>query len=314
MNKIFTFLYVLRKTLSSPSYYSDVLKSPFSFSLKFFIFYFVLYALIGTGIFVPKYVLPLKDFLSFLPSKLEQAFPSELEIKIINGEVSTNVPEPYYLPLKNIERIFSEEADFQQTQGIKNLLVIDTGGSVENFHSYETIVLLTKKNIATGEEEGGFRIVPLAKVKDLTVNRTLVKSLLSQLSPFLNAILPLSIITIFILLFIFIPPSKMFYLLFFALIILLVAKIFSVSISYVKSYQIGMHLIIVPTTIFGVLWLLGVSPSFPFLQTIILTIASFIVLRSIKNKKEIKVVVGSHEEPESVKTSSVADSSTSDTG
>src|SRR3989338_10218443 len=106
MSKIAIFFYVLKRTFTSPAYYADILKAPFSFSLKFFLLYFFFFALVGTGILTLKLVEQVKQTLAVLPSKLEALYPDELEIRIQNGTVSTNVAEPFFVPLKEIQKGF----------------------------------------------------------------------------------------------------------------------------------------------------------------------------------------------------------------
>lgn len=288
MNKIRTFFYVLVKTFSSPSYYLDILKAPFSFSLKFFYFYFLLYVVAATIIAIPQLLLPFTNTLATLPAKIEQLYPAELEIKIINGEASTNVPEPYYFSLKKPEaKVLKEQTpNVENVVLVENLLVIDTKGNVENFNAYKTYALLTKKNLVVLDENGTLRVTSLSEVKNTTINRQFVRNIISQFSPFLKFVLPILIVGLFVVLLIFLPISEMFYLLFFSLITLLIAKILSFRISYEKSYQLGLHLIVIPATFFGVLQALKVSLPIPFLRTIIMIILAVVVLNRLKQIEE----------------------------
>ncbi|OGG00131.1 hypothetical protein A2Y99_04825 [Candidatus Gottesmanbacteria bacterium RBG_13_37_7] len=294
MNKLATFFYVLKKTFTTPAYYSDILKAPFSFSLKFFYFFFFLYSLVATVFLIPK-LTPLKKLVSVLPSRLEQAYPLELEVKFTKGEVTTNVAEPYYLPLKGMEKIFSGDKVLgAQTPNMENLLVIDTASSGEDFQKYRTFALLTKKNIIVYDDDtGGYKAVPLKDIPDVTINRQFVNNTLQQLNPVIskvaNYLVPVLSLGIFLGLFLFLSSSKLFYLLFFSLIALLLGKILSFPLSYKKHYQMSIHLITIPTILFGILSLLKLNLSFPFLQTIVMIILTFIVLNTLKSKKSAKV-------------------------
>ncbi|MFH0864090.1 MAG: DUF1189 family protein [Candidatus Gottesmanbacteria bacterium] len=291
MGKLSTFFYVLTKTLTSPFYYTDIIKARFSFSLKFFYFFFFLYALISTVVIIPK-LLPLKNLILIIPSKLVQIYPSSLQITINKGQASTNVPEPYYLPLKDVEKIFTNDKVLgTQTSKIVNLLVIDTKASVEDFPKYQTAALLTKNNLVVYDDDtGGYKVLLLKDFPDITINRQLVQNSLFKINPFINTVanfvIPVLTIIIFFSIFLFYPSVKLFYLLFFALIAFLISKILSIPTPYKKCYQISMHLIIIPTTIWGVLGLFGLNISFPFLQTIVMAILAIIVFLAIKNNQE----------------------------
>lgn len=284
MGKIRTFLFVFRQSLTSPSYYQDVIKAPFSFSIKFFYFYFFLYALVGTGYIWIKFK-PIIPILTHLPSKLEQIYPDELEIKIINGQVSTNVKEPYFISFPDVEKLFSPNDKVLGSQkDIKNLLVIDTNAGIDDFNKYQTAVLLTRNHVilADSEQKGKLNVYPLNDVENIVINKKLVTNSINQFSPFINIIIPTLLIVVFFSLFLFLPTSHLFYLLWFSLLLLLLSKVMSAPLSYRNSYHIGMHAIILPTTLFGLLSLVDINLSFPFLRTTIMLIFSGIILKHLK--------------------------------
>lgn len=287
MGKLITFFHVFKKSFSSPAYYSDMLKTPFRFSLKFFFFYFFLYALAGTLFLVPK-ISPLKNYVLYFPSQLEKVYPNELEIQIVGGEVSTNVEEPFYLPLKDVEKVFSGNKVLgTSTPQFANLLVIDTRAAIEDFEKYRTVALLTKKNLVMYDNKSsGYKVTTFKDMPDMKINRQFIQDLLFKLNPIINNIanflIPGLALLIFLGMFIFLPLLKFFYLLFFTLLILLIGKVISQPISYKNGYRIGMHLIIIPTTLFGIFSLFGFNVSFPFLQTIIMTALAIAVLTTIK--------------------------------
>ncbi len=291
MSKFKTFFYVLKKSLTSPSYYEDIIKAPFSFSLKFFYFYFFLYSLIGTAFIIPK-LIPLKTLVLALPSKLEKIYPAALEIKIDKGQVSTNVVEPYFFSLKDMEKIFQDNDVLgAKTPVIRNFLVIDTKAIIEDFSAYETVALLTKNNLVMQDaENGGFRVYPLADVPNLTINQQMVKDLTRQMIPWVQKVVvylvPFLALLIFLGLFLFFPFCLFFALLFYALLAWFLGKILSFPLTYKKAYQISIHLIILPTTIFGLFGFLSINLSFPFLQTVMMIIMTLIILQKLKKNQE----------------------------
>ena len=290
MKKLTVFFYVLKRSLTSPDYYAAIIKAPFSFSLKFFYFYFFLYSLIGTAFIIPK-LIPLKTLVLALPSKLEKIYPAELEIKIDKGQASTNVVEPYFFSLKDMEKIFQESDVLgAKTPVVRNLLVIDTKALIEDFSAYETLILLTKNNLVIQDKEnGGFRVYSLADVPNLTINQQEIKDLTRQMMPWVQKIavylVPFLALLIFFGLFLFLPSSLFLTLLFYALLAWFLGKILSFPLTYKKAYQISMHSIILPTTIFGLFSLVSINLSFPFLQTIIMVIMTTIILQNLKKNQ-----------------------------
>ena len=298
MNKIKTFFSVLKKTFTSPAYYADILKAPLSFSFKFFYFYFFLYALIGMIIFTVVFSLTvapqIKPFLSNLPEQVKRIYPTELTINIKNGIVSTNTQEPYFISMEKIEKIFFNNPNYKVgTDPIVNLLVIDTNGSIDNFNEYKTVALLTKQSL-TFVNSNKLETYSLTEVKDLTINQQLVAKLtndmIMMISPYVQYI-TLFLAFLMFLMFFFVSSGLLLYLLFMALIIKLIAKTLSYPLAYKKCYQIGLHLVVITTTIFGILQLLSIHLFIPFLRTIILSALTIIIIKAIKARDQISPVV-----------------------
>lgn len=288
MYRIVTFFTVFRKSFTSPPYYRDILNAPFSYSLKFFYFYFLLYAIIGTAFLIPG-ITPLKNSVQFFPSKLEAVYPPDLEIKIAGGEVTTNVQEPYYLPLKNFAKIFSEnDAWGVSNSEFENLLVIDTAASAEDFPQYNTIVLLTKRSLVVMDNgSGSYKVTPLLQVPDIIINRLYIQNFMFSLNPYISKIaswlVPFLSLNIFFGLWLVSSAEKVFYLLFFTLIVLFIGKIINYPVVYKKAYQMGLHLVIIPTTISGIFSLLNMPVLFPFFRTILMSVLTYVVLWNLKN-------------------------------
>jgi hypothetical protein len=289
VGKINTFFSCLIKSFSSPAYYRDILNARFSFSLKYFLIFFFFYAVVGTVFVGIKTIPPLSHFIKVFPSRIEAVYPQELEIYLKDGTISTNVQEPYALPLNKIEEIFSEQVLGDSTMaGIINLVVIDTqNGNTENFSNYQTVSLVTKKNIIMMDKDGVLKVYSIDPSINLTVNKALVSQIIGKVAPYLNYLTPLMVAAVFLALLTFPSGGYMFYLVFFAFVLWLFSRIVKSELSYTKSYQLGLHMCTITATLFGLLTLLNLEFSFPFAQTIILLIFSYFVLAEIKKSRGI---------------------------
>ncbi|MCG2686228.1 DUF1189 domain-containing protein [Candidatus Parcubacteria bacterium] len=285
MGKISTFFYSLKRTFTSPAYYAEILKAPFSFSLKFFFGFFLVYSLVATAVVTVKYLRPLDDILGFLPDKLVLAYPAELEITVKNGQVSTNVIEPYAIPLSRVEDIFDaleESVLGESTPPIENLLVIDTRGQIEDFSKHRTYALLTKSHLSYLNDEGNIETVSLKEIDELLIDRTAVEQVLEVATPFLGFVVPLLVPLTFLAIFAFLPAGKLFYLLFYSVVLLVISKIVSFSLSYRKCFQLGLHFGVIWVTLSSLASLVGLKLDFPFLQTIFLAVLGVFILLKIK--------------------------------
>lgn len=282
-----TFLHVLKNSFSSATYYKEVIKAPFSFSLKYFLFFFFLLSVVTTIFLSVAIIVPLNEFLAKFPRLLVNVYPAELELKIKDGAVSTNVAEPYFIPLKQVEQQFKEEFQVKgaTSDEIKNLVVIDTSASVEDISRYQTAVLVTKRYLSYRKDDGKIETVPLSNINNVTINQEAVKNVVTYVSPFL-AYIPF-VVVVFLLfgtLFWFIF-SQLIYLLVAALAIYLVAKWMKYQLSYRKAYQMDLHLATILTPMFLILDMFHLQASFPFLRLILFTLIGAYILNKIKSAK-----------------------------
>ncbi len=285
MSYLKTFFYVLKKSFTSASYYKDVIKAPFGFSLKYFLFFSFLLSLIVTVVISLLILVPLNQFLKRFPKILVKVYPAELEIKINNGMVSTNVQEPYVIPLERVSSTLDQLKDVKgvSSDKMQNILVIDTNASVEDLQKYHTYALLTKQYLSYYKDDGRIETFSLKKIDNLTINKSLVTNLINKLVPFLNYLALFLIPLIFFGTFAFFTLGQFIYLLFTALLLFIVGKLISYKISYWKAFQIDLHLATIVIPLFLLASILGVHLQIPFLRLIIFTALGFFILNTLKN-------------------------------
>lgn len=281
MKAMRTFLYVLRRSFTDPSYYKELTKTPFSFSLKFFLAFFFLYALVATTIIAKNIIPPLDTFTKAMLGGVDRLYPPELVITIRKGEVTTNVSEPYVVPLSVLKSLFGDELP----DNPKNLLVIDTKGTVDSFADYKTVALLTKRTLIARGEDSNWRVYPLSNVSDITIDQTLVRGLSEKVKPFLSMVIPLVILAIFAGISISVPVVTLLYILLIALIVMAIARLLKKTFTYKKGYQLGMHFVLLPTTAVDTLTYFGVTIPIPFFHLILVILVAWVVVRALPRGK-----------------------------
>lgn len=234
----------IQKSIYGPEFYHGLLAKPFLYSLKYFVVFSLLIALVAT-IYLSVSVLPkVNTFLKSVGPTVLDYFPDELEIIIKDGVASTNASEPYFLEMtfqlpENVE--ISPDV---RNYGIENLLVIDTRSdeaTLVEFKAYKTLVLLSRKTIMSYNEDQ-IIIQSLTAIPNFKLDKGVISSLLAKIVPYFRFTGPLFIIFVFGGYFSFVFSGKMLYLLFAALLIWIVAKVKKVDIGYKKAYQLGLHL------------------------------------------------------------------------
>ncbi len=269
-----SFLKKVKSSVYDPLYYSEILNMNFGGSLKYFFKLSLLLALVGavylSFVSIPK----VNSFISTFGDRVVDAYPAELEVRLKNGLVSTNVVEPYIIPLPKDD--FNSE---YSKSNYENLIVIDTKSdlSLDKFNAYNTVVLLTKNAVLT-RDKGKITITELKGTSDLTINRDKLVYWVGKVTPFVKKLPYIIPVIVFTGLFLYFAFS-LFYLLFVALLVFIIGKIRKLGLSYKKSYQISLHAITLPLILSMVSWFVNIKMFF-LLPTIILLVVVWANLKA----------------------------------
>lgn len=204
--------------------------------------------------------------------QMVNAYPAELEIKVQNGKVTSNVQEPYFIPLSENEN---------------RSIVVDTKTpfSATQFNQYKTTVWIAKDAVFIRGSNGvEIKTYDLSQMPGLTVNKALVNSIVAKISPWLNLITPLAIAGI-LLGFYLVHTSRLIYLLFLALLILLLTKLLKKPLSYSRSYKVGLYAVTLGFLAELIFEWIGFS-GFPFMFTLISL--SVVLVNFLSTPKEVQ--------------------------
>ncbi|MDO8521626.1 MAG: DUF1189 family protein [bacterium] len=257
----------IQKSIYGPAYYQELLTKPFSFSWKYFSAFALLVALFLTVVISVPLVPKVIDATRSFPPAFFAYYPDELEIRIDKGAASTNVTEPYILPIPPaLKKEIGADDAFQ------SFVVIDTKTpfSMGEWKAYKTFVWIGKEQVALVDDEGGVSIESFGKQMDLVVNEGVLKGAEEVLRPFYKFAAPLVVLGIFLGLLIGLSVNFL-YLIFGAALIFLLGRFMKQRWSYGASYRIGLHAITLPLlvkTILGATDLDALAP--PYLFTAIM--------------------------------------------
>lgn len=284
-------MYVFKRSLSDITYYREIIKTNFFFSLKYL--YMLLVALlfiqgllfaISAFTFLPK----APDFIKTARSRLTQAYPTELTVKVAKGEVTTNVKEPYFIDIPELK---------DNETGFKHLITIDTQATIDDYKSYDSLVLVTKKAIVYPDRNRGdlssYTVTYLEDAKDVTINKALYDSLVNKILPFLD-MLPTILIVLAVLGIVLFPILfgvlmliwKLLFLAIMSLILWLISNIFKNDLKYDKIFQLGMHGLTLPILLTFLLELFSIH--IPNLYTVGFLLWMVIILAKIKPAVHVK--------------------------
>jgi len=280
MKKVSRFFQNVAKSCTSWQFYQTLLKTPFSFSAK----YFVLLTFLVSLVFSTQISLILIAGSNFLSQKglqqVEKNFPAKMEFSLKNGLVSTNLPQPLLIPFSAISDQSISSSDLAQNKS--NLLVIDTKSpySEEKFQSYSTLFWLSGKNLIYEEPQTkAISILPLKDTPDFTVNKQTVTSFLNNsLLPFLHKLLPFIVVGIYLFSFVGNLWGTFLYVVFLAIVVFLLTKVTKHNLSYSKSLQLTIHANTLPLLISTLLSLFFIHLPMPFWHSLLTLIILFYFL------------------------------------
>jgi len=192
-----TFLHVfLRSFLPTTHYYSKILKTPISFSFKyFFTLLFILNVFFVSYLVVKYNPAKINAVLTAITSSLSK-YPDNLVISLKKGYLITNNNRPYFLWL-----------DYQDKKNL--FLVIDESASPQKIQSYRSTILLTAKDLVTYDRRTNmFSSFPLLYAEDQRITKEKVNEFVQSANK-LSFIFPVIFVIGFLLLLAIIPLSSL---------------------------------------------------------------------------------------------------------
>lgn len=267
MRKLQLFGRVLWRSCTDPAYYKDILKARASFSLKYLFVFAFLFSIVASV----RYAYSFAAFLPKLPQYVAMArekgagfYPKDLVVTVKDGEVSTNVKEPYVIDLP-----FALPVDGDNKP--EHLLVIDTKATAERFTAYKSVVVVGKNTVYYRDDKG-YKFYPLTDMKGTTViNYALYDEWAGKVLPYLNYVPQIvygaGTVGLLLLPFVLSTGRMVEYLL--ALLVLtifslVIAKLLKKKLTYPILYRLGMHAITVPVLVTYFFQFFGISVPFLF--------------------------------------------------
>ncbi|OGG16686.1 hypothetical protein A3D77_02900 [Candidatus Gottesmanbacteria bacterium RIFCSPHIGHO2_02_FULL_39_11] len=272
MSKLKTFFRSLYLSATNPSYYRDLLKTKFSFSLKYFFGLSLLLTLISTIVFSLILIPQIKTLEQTLKTQADTFYPNDLVITLKNGKLSTNRKDPIVVTFP-----------FDTGENRKNL-VIDPTASISAMEKYQAGVLINEDSLSLIGENNQIRTYPLSDIENFTLNKSEFSKGVAMVEKFLDA-LPAFLPGILLVIFVFSISIGLFLkILFYSLLTYAVARVQNLHITYGKAFQLTIHAI-TPIVLLQILEIVfGIQIPIPLFFQILYVILLVIIIKEIKNK------------------------------
>ncbi len=267
------FLRTIRKSIYDRAFYAEAKTVPFGSALKQYSLFVLCIAFITSLTIYASFLAWSSEIRESgnLRADILSLYPDELTLTFQSGQVSSNVDEPYSIPMPK---------QFGTTK-TKNILVINTRGPItaSDFDRYSTSAILGNDALWIYDaEKNKIEIQKLDRFskESIVVNKEKVTVWTDCALSVGQKVVMVLLVFLPLLLFVFLWMGYLLYLLFGAVIIWIVGKMRKVDLTYSQSYKLGLSLITLPiiysTLAVGPLSIFRV----PFGFTLILAIVAYI--------------------------------------
>lgn len=216
----------IARSIYAPDFYSSLPQKSFMKSVGYFLLLILLLTIVHSATLIGSLIIDTPVKLQAFIQDTIKCFPKDLEIKITNGQVSVNKPEPYFL------------------SSCGDLLVVDTKTpfSSEKFDQYKVAAWVTKNAVFYKQNDYETRSYSLKQINDYKVNQNVLNSYASIISPWLKFVGPILMLITFIGIYLA-YDFRLIHILILAALIWLLGKAFKKTYGYSQSYKIGLHAI-----------------------------------------------------------------------
>ncbi len=241
LKKIKAFLYVAFKSMVSPAYYKEILKTPGQFSLKYYSVIVLIAATITTFGYCftefPTLTSSVKESLT----KVGEAFPTDLEIKLTDGAWEINKDQPFIFPFPNNTKINGEKLP-------KNLVVFDKNGTLDDMEKYDTAFMVNGANFIA-KQSGKTNVFPLKDFPNFTLNHDEFVKGLNNVSRLVWMIPAFLLVAVFSGLLIYYFLLRGLHVLVVGLMLFLVTLAAGKKLNFISSSRIALHSMTLPILI-----------------------------------------------------------------
>jgi hypothetical protein len=238
MKKIKAFIYIFYNSLTSFSYYKDILNTSFSFSIKYLAVLAIVATIITTSVVSTKDLPKITQWVNDQKITLINLYPEDFEIKVENNKWNINKEQPYIV--KTPESFKTPEATLP-----KNFIIFDQKGTINDFEARDTMILVNETNILS-KSNGKFDVYPLKELPNGTLNKQRFTEIINQFDVFIKYIPAIFIVITTIFMFFYYFVFKLIYLLFVAIALVIANMFIKPSIEFKHLYRIALHAMTVP--------------------------------------------------------------------
>jgi hypothetical protein len=226
---VVNFVRMVVSSIWSPRLYAEITTVPFGRALR----YFLALALILTAIRLVPFIVGGVVLLPLVTTGLADLYPADLELRVTKGVVTTNVSEPYFIPMPEYVAL---------ADGPRNIAVIDTKTrpSPAQLDEYQAAAWIHSDAVyMRGDVAGELLPIPIDEDADLVLDRDAFEGYVADAQPWMLVLGGVGLVGALVALYASFM-LRLLYLLAAAFLLLGVARILRYRWSYADSYKAGL--------------------------------------------------------------------------
>ncbi len=283
MKKIKAFIYVFTKSLTSPNYYNDVIKTGFAFSIKYYLSLIaILSLLIATGVTI-RLVPQVNSTVSDIATQAKTIYPDDLIFTMQDGTWDVNRPQPFIVPMPDSIKSSSDAS------APVNAIVFDKSGTINDLDKYQTAILVNSVNmISKDSSNGAIKAYPLKDIPNGQFDKSQFTTMVDSIVG-LEKYVPLIIFGAVLLgMLAYFVIVRMIYLLIAALVVYFIASLMNSKLSYANSYKLALNNMTLPLVLSAILTISGLNIPVPMWFFLINIGSAFLAIQAIKKETAVE--------------------------
>lgn len=264
------FMEMVQRSILDPIFYREIPLRSLGPAFKYFFTLTFALALVMTVLVSIILVPAINGAVQKLPDGILASYPDDLEIRLEDGRISTNLPGPIVIPTPEpIDALF-------RSIEITQFAVIDTTTpfTVDQFNEFHVVFWVLSDSIATRDTSGNVTINKLpVHPEAITMTERDVNAFLAEMRGYIPFVAPLAAFVVFLIYYLVNIAHLAYLFVIGAPLIFVLSRLLKQPLSYGGAYRVGLYAMTVPLildtglTYFG-MPLLGLPFSFSLIMLV----------------------------------------------
>lgn len=274
-----TFTHAVTKSLTDASYYNDVVKANMDFSIKYYLSYSILLALLSAGVFAVRYAPEFQKGINTFLDEAVEMYPADLIVSSKDGSISVNKPEPYIIPFP---------AGMEGEDVPVNVVVFYSEGTINDLEELNTFALVNSENIIF-KKTNGIEAYDTSEIPNGEMDKSDFEGFINSMREYVYYVPVFMVGAILLGYVIYYWIARLIYNFWAAFLLWVFGKFRNLELPYGKYYQMSLHTMTFPLLAELILYSFDVPLNVPYWFLLLHMIAGVLAVSrlNVNNKQAV---------------------------